>query len=197
MTGTNRAGGASPSSTIRHSNAVVYFKHMLPFLYPSRGRDELAFLPAALEIIDTPASPVGRGTALAIVGAAVFALVWALLGKVDIVVTAQGRIEPIGDSKTIQPFQIGVVQSILVEDNQKVFAGQPLIVLDPTISQANVSQSAYSLLQARLDESRLSALRTSILNGEVPALVNVPADASPIQIESTQAAMQSQYYKLL
>jgi hemolysin D len=54
-----------------------------------RGKDELAFLPAALEIIETPASPAGRVTAMTIVGAAIFAIAWASIGKVDIVVATQ------------------------------------------------------------------------------------------------------------
>src|ERR1700742_2028305 len=47
---------------------------------PRRHRAEREFLPAALEIIDTPPSPVGRAVGLGIIAMAVFALVWACIG---------------------------------------------------------------------------------------------------------------------
>ena len=56
-----------------------------------RGGDELAFLPAALEIIETPASPLGRSVAWTIIAFFVVALVWACIGHIDIIATAQGR----------------------------------------------------------------------------------------------------------
>jgi hypothetical protein len=67
-----------------------------------RGKDERAFLPAALEIIETPASPVGRAIGFLIVAAAVTAATWASLSKIDIITTAPGRIVPIGRSKIIR-----------------------------------------------------------------------------------------------
>ena len=44
-----------------------------PFPVSKRGQDEREFLPAALEILDTPASPAGRYAALTIVAAAAIA----------------------------------------------------------------------------------------------------------------------------
>jgi len=158
-----------------------------------RGRDELSFLPAALEIIETPASPAGRSISMTIVAAGLFAIVWASIGKVDMVVTSQGRIEPVGNSKTVQPLQVGVVQAILVQDNQQVTAGQPLIVLDPTDARADATRASYDLLQARLDQSRLAGLRAAMVSGRPPQLANPPADASQDQVAATAAAMQSQY----
>jgi hemolysin D len=42
-----------------------------------RDRDELAFLPAALEIVETPPSPIGRAIGATLVGLFVLALAWA------------------------------------------------------------------------------------------------------------------------
>jgi hemolysin D len=66
--------------------------------------DELAFLPAALEIVETPPSPVGRAIAIAIAAVFTVALAWASIGTVDIVAVAPGKIIPSGRTKTIQPF---------------------------------------------------------------------------------------------
>ena len=48
-------------------------------------RHDLAFLPAALEIVESPPSPVGRAITATIITIFVLALGWALFGKVDIV----------------------------------------------------------------------------------------------------------------
>jgi hemolysin D len=48
-----------------------------PAARPKRNRHELEFLPAALEIVETPPSPAGRATALALAAFLVTALAWA------------------------------------------------------------------------------------------------------------------------
>ena len=57
----------------------------------ARRRDEIAFLPAALEIVETPPSPTGRMIAATIILLFCAALAWAAWGKIDIVATATGR----------------------------------------------------------------------------------------------------------
>src|SRR5262245_36877582 len=72
--------------------------------------DELAYLPAALEIMETPPSPAGRKVAAAIVLLFCAALVWAWWATIDIVASATGKIVPSGRSKMIQPFETSVVR---------------------------------------------------------------------------------------
>jgi hemolysin D len=91
-----------------------------------KERDELAFLPAALEIIESPPSPIGRAIALLIMLFFCLALAWASLGSVDIVASAPGKIIPSGRTKVVQPFETGVVRAIHVRDGQMVQAGDAL-----------------------------------------------------------------------
>src|SRR5579862_9806366 len=70
---------------------------------PVRDQEEREFLPAALEIIETPASPLGRAIAATIILFFVIAIVWASIGRVDIIATAPGRVIPAGGTKIIQP----------------------------------------------------------------------------------------------
>lgn len=130
----------------------------LPRRVPRARRDELEFLPAALEIIETPASPVGRGIAATIIAFLVFALAWATIGHVDIIATAPGRIIPTGRTKLIQPFETGVVRAIHVADGEAVVAGDVLVEIDPTANQADETRLRRDLLQDQLDVVRLSAL---------------------------------------
>jgi hemolysin D len=122
-----------------------------------RTRAELAFLPAALEIAETPPSPAGRAILWAVAGAFAFALAWACLGKVDMVAVAPGKIIPTGRIKTIQPFETGVVRTIHVQDGQKVKADDPLIDLDPALNSAELKHQKADLLAAELDIARLKA----------------------------------------
>src|SRR6186713_429999 len=85
-----------------------------------RRGEELAFLPAALEIVETPPSPIGRSIGATIILLFVLALVWACLGEIDIVASAQGKIVPTGRIKVIQPLEIAVVRAIHVRDGQSV-----------------------------------------------------------------------------
>jgi hemolysin D len=166
-------------------------KQIIPFPRPrdSRQKDELAFLPAALEIVETPASPLGRAVGLIIVVLFSAALAWACIGKVDIIASAHGKIIPSGRTKVIQPFETGVVRAIHVRDGQKVKAGDVLIELDPTMNQAEGGQLRNDLIAARLDIARLEASLAAVadpLAKDVDPLAHFypPSGASPDSIAS-------------
>ena len=119
---------------------------------------ETAFLPAALEILETPPSPLGRILVWALMSFLVIALGWSILGHVDEVAVAPGKLAPRGEVKVIQAPDYGVVRAIHVVDGQEVRKGQPLIVLNPTISHAEAAQARRSLLVAQTDRTRALAL---------------------------------------
>src|SRR5437588_12713012 len=119
-----------------------------------RGRYEVAFLPAALEVVETPPSPVGRAIGATILAFFCLALAWAGLSTVDIVATASGKIVPGGRTKLIQPFETGVVRAIHVHDGQRVKAGEVLIELDPTMSGAELEHMKSDLIAAQHQVAR-------------------------------------------
>ena len=154
-TASKRAEPTSRESAV----AAAAERKLIPFPQrpPERRRDEREFLPAALEIIETPVSPVGR-IMMGIVGLLVLlAISWACIGRLDIVATATGRLVPSGQIKLIQPFKIGVVKKITVADGDHVAAGDVLIELDPTTGTADQDRIARDLMQAELDIARLRA----------------------------------------
>ncbi|QGM96405.1 HlyD family type I secretion periplasmic adaptor subunit [Methylocystis parvus] len=170
--------------------------NIVPF--PRRKRapvaHEIAFLPAALEIVETPPSPIGRAIGATIIGAFCFALIWASLGSVDIIATANGRIVPSGRSKIIQPFETGVVSAIHVRDGQKVQAGDVLIELDPTMTSAERERFRNDLVAAELDVARLRATLSWQDNraAEPRKLLTPPAGASAVQIETQRQFLAAQ-----
>src|ERR1700722_4680073 len=155
-----------------------------------RGEYELAFLPAALEITETPASPAGRAIATTIIAVFCMALVWSCLGTVDIVATAQGKIIPSGRTKLIQPFETGVVRAIHVRDGQSVKAGEVLIELDPTMTGAELGHFKRDLISAQLDAARLRAALAA--KGDPGAELRPPPDAPAALVEMHRRFLVSQ-----
>jgi hemolysin D len=96
----------------------------LPRALTRRDREDVAFLPAALEIMETPPSPLGRAIAVTIAGVFCLALAWACLGWIDIVASGSGKIIPSDRTKVVQPFETGVVRAIHICDGQNVEAAQ-------------------------------------------------------------------------
>lgn len=140
---------------------------------------EREFLPAALEIVETPPSPIGRLGAYCLVGVFTLVIVWSWFGHVDIVAVSKGKIIPTGHTKIVQPFEIGVVRAILVHDGQAVRVGDILIELDPTMNQADLDHQRSDLMAAKIDIARLSAAVKS--ESDPDARFVPPAGASPEQ----------------
>ncbi|MGB8139491.1 MAG: biotin/lipoyl-binding protein, partial [Pseudolabrys sp.] len=148
----------------------------------ARRVEELAFLPAALEIVETPPSPIGRTIGATIILLFCAALVWAWWGTIDIVAAATGKIVPSGRTKVIQPFETGVVRSIRVQDGQAVKAGDVLIELDPTVNAAERDHLRNDLLAEQLNIARL---RAALVAGDDPvADFTPPADSNPALVSA-------------
>lgn len=120
--------------------------------------DSHEFLPIISEIEEEPLNPLGRTTFWIIVTLIFFTALWLYFGKVDIVVTARGKVIPDGEIKIIQPLETGVVKNILVNEGQFVKKGQTLIEIDTSTTQPQLLS-----LQANLDYINTERKR---LNGE-------------------------------
>ncbi len=144
---------------------------------PQRSADELAFLPAHLELIETPVSPLPRWTMRIIVALFCVAALWACLGRLDIVAVAPGKTVAGSRTKIVQPAETAVVRRILVRDGQAVKRGQLLIELDATAASADFEKAGEELINARLAALRLKALSAAIESGRSPVLE--PGDGLP------------------
>src|SRR5712672_4644920 len=175
------ASGALP---IKRTEIVVPFRRI------NDRREELAFLPAALEIVETPPSPIGRVIVATIVVLFCVALVWSWWGTIDIVASATGKIVPSIRVKVIQPFETGVVRAIRVQDGQVVRAGDVLIELDPTVNAAERDHLRNDLLAEQLNIARL---RAALAGGDDPlADFTPPADADPALISTQRQLLLNQ-----
>jgi hemolysin D len=167
----------------------------LPNWPDQKRQHELEFLPAALEIVETPASPIGR----AIIGLlALFFMIavgWAWVGEIDIISTATGKIVPTGRVKVIQPFETGVVRAIHVHDGDSVTKGDVLVELDPTINAAESGRFREELLASELQVARLRALLGNAANLVDGFVAPDGASQAQIALQGTLLINQSQEIK--
>lgn len=164
---------------------------------PVRLSHEVQFLPAALSLQEQPVNPLARYIKWSIMAFSALALIWACVGEIDVVATAQGKIVPSGKSKVIQPSEVAVVKAIHVYDGQQVKAGDLLVELDASQTGADVERLKSDLLAARVDSVRAGALLESISSRQEPKLVAQDlSGASDIQVRSAEQWLRGQYLEL-
>ncbi len=161
--------------------------HRAELAGPKRLADEVAFLPAALSLQETPVHPAPRRLAWGLMILFVLALLWSILGKVDIVAVAPGRIIVSERTKVIQPLEASVVKAVLVKDGDRVQLGQVLVELDPTMANADKASVQELLASAVSEELRSAALLQALTNGQAPRLASTKLDGA------TQAQLQSEW----
>ena len=118
---------------------------------------ETEFLPAILEVTETPPSPTGRFVMWTILALIVVALIWSFLGHINEVAVAAGKVIPSGQIKTIQVKNKGIIKEINVEEGQLVQEGDVLVVLDPTTTSADYDSLKKRAAYYKLDIQRLTA----------------------------------------
>lgn len=155
---------------------------------PPRLKHEVAFLPAHLELAEAPAHPVPKWTmrVLAVLSILVFAI--AVFGRLDIVITAKGRLVPTARVKVIQPAITGVVRTIAVRDGQRVKQGDLLLELDPTQAEADADKARTARLDAALAAARAEAVIAAISTGATPQVSAPDGVAADRKLEAQQLA---------
>ena len=162
----------------------------------ARNVSELEFLPAALELQETPPSPVGRFTLWAVMAMITLAFIWSIVGRIEIVAVAPGKIIPSGQVKVIQAGNIGRVKAIHVSDGDAVRAGQSLIELDSTLAEADRQRLESDWVASSLELARWRAysawLETGIAGPVTAAAVNVTAigGGAKLTVPDTSVALQ-------
>jgi len=150
-----------------------------------RHSHELAFLPANLELVETPTHPAPKWTMRIIVVLALLIVLVSLFGQLDIVAVTKGKLIPDERVKVIQPAITGVVRRILVRDGQRVTAGQLLMELDLTQAAADTDKARSAKIQAALSAERSRTLLKAQGSGQAPVMAAVDG-ATPAQQQEAQ-----------
>ena len=101
--------------------------------------------------------------ALATFGAVM--ILWSVLFEIDIVSNAEGQIIPLGEVKTIQHLEGGIIDKILVKESELVEEGQPLVILAATASEVEVDE-----VKVQIDAQIIKSIRieSEINNFDIP-----------------------------
>lgn len=153
---------------------------------------EAQFLPAVLAVQETPVPAAPRVLIWLLVSFAAIAVLWAVLGKIDIVAVASGKIVPSGYTKVVQPLSAAVVKAIHVRDGQAVKAGDLLVELDAATETADIEHARAELEAARLQAARASALLDAMAHGVAPVLPRLP-QVSAERLGEAARMLQGQY----
>ncbi|MFS4581504.1 HlyD family type I secretion periplasmic adaptor subunit [Phaeobacter sp. C3_T13_0] len=150
---------------------------------------ELEFLPEYLEILERPPSSVARGFSLGVVLLCIAVVVWSVLGRIDIIATASGRLIVDDRSKVVQAPERGEVSLISVRDGQTVTAGDVLIELNPTSAAAEGDRLRRQLQATLLEVARLEAL----LQSDPLASFAVPDGVAAELAQTAQKRLQAEF----
>jgi hemolysin D len=120
--------------------------------------DSHEFKPIMAEIEEEPVNPLGGIAFWIVIAAMVFLVLWMCFGKVDVVVSARGTVIPEGDIKILQPLDTGIVSAILCREGDFVKKKQPLIEIDPSITEPELESKQKNLQYLDLEKKRIGSM---------------------------------------
>lgn len=132
-------------------------------LFSAEEQDVLEFAPALLRSQAIPPHPMSQAVLRVVMLMLAALLLWAMLGKLDIVAVAEGKLVPQTYLKIVQPSESGIVQEILVHEGETVHAGQVLMRMDTLISEADGKS-----LEAELQRKQMTLRRIDAQLSHVP-----------------------------
>jgi membrane fusion protein, hemolysin D len=155
----------------RYRDTIVYhWRNRQAEIGKQYSKCEAEFLPASLALIERPLSPTARFTGLLLVLLVFIAIGWAVLSRVDIVVTATGKVIPSSRTKTIASVDVASVRAIFVVEGQSVRSGDVLVELNAGVFEADERKAEGDVSAARLEVARSNALIAAIDSRRPPTL---------------------------
>jgi len=121
-------------------------------------KDHHDFRPILAEIEERPPNPLGTYFLWTIIALMIAVLLGLYLVKVDVVVTARGKIIPFGDVKVLQPLETGIITGIHVKEGDFVKEGEILMEIDPSVDTADLEGKSRNLQFSRLAMARVDAV---------------------------------------
>jgi HlyD family secretion protein len=127
--------------------------------------EALDFSPAILRLQRQPPSPLPRAVLWLLLGLLSGLLLWSVLGRLDIIAVAPGRLVPSSYVKVVQPADAGIIKEILVREGDLVKKDEILVRMDASLSEADSKQVQTQLQTAAMQLRRIDAE----LGGHAPA----------------------------
>lgn len=119
--------------------------------------DHLAFHPPLIRLQQLAPSPIGRRVLWCLLALLVFLILWASVGRLDIVAVAEGKLVPSDHLKIVQPSEAGIVSDILVREGQTVQKDQVLMRMDALTTEVDLNALTTERWRKQLALRRLDA----------------------------------------
>lgn len=126
-------------------------------LKTKRFSTDREFLPSVLEVLETPPSPIKIQLMYTLCLLVVVAFIWSLVGRIDVIAVAPGKIQPQGNVKVVESMLPGKVTAILAQNGDLVREGQVVVRFDPTESEARYTDNVDSVASLRAEIARRQA----------------------------------------
>src|ERR1700682_3154484 len=139
MTRSERAGakaspdGVAPARTVERRRGLFRTASRRPPVVTEFQSD-------AIEVENRTPPRIARATLYCVVTLILTAIGWAAGSQVDMIVTAQGKLNTTRPNLVVQPLETSVIREIHVRAGDRVNGGELLATLDPTFSQADLDQ---------------------------------------------------------
>jgi len=165
---------------------------------PGANLGDREFLAPALEILETPPSPVHVAFLWIICAFVVAALAWAYFGRIDIVAAAQGKLQPTGRVKVVEPMETGRVENIRVANGSLVRAGDILVELDRSTAEAEVAGARAELAstQAEILRREAALVAAEAYRVDSPPKIDWPDDVAPTLRERELRVLAADFAQL-
>lgn len=174
------------------STFAFYWKRRQQLSGPALRAHEAEFLPSALSLQEKPVSPAGRWVARILILLILALITWSIVGKMDIIVNATGKIIPSAYTKSIAAVEVGSVRAIYVQEGQHVNAGERLLELDASMPDAERDRALTENSEARLQMARAQALIRALDGDQPPVLPPLPG-ITPEQWQQARQHLEGQY----
>lgn len=163
--------------------------------------DHHAFHPPLIRLQQSAPHPQERRVLWALLALLAFLLIWALVGRLDIVAVADGKLVPASYLKIVQPSEAGIVKEILVREGAMVRSGQVLMRMDALITDADLDAITTEHVRKRLQLARIDAELTGKpfqLDAQAPAaLVRETGAQSQANRDALAAALAEERSRLV
>ena len=191
--------------SIKHRLTAQWFlirHYCKTFAYFWKNRDQLGgnlfteeeaeYLPSTLSLQEKPVSRASRVAAGVLIALVAALFIWAIFGRMDIIVNASGEIIPSGRTKTIASVEVASVKALYVREGQTVRKGDVLIELDPTAAAADQDKAVHNTEMAALQIARSDAMIAAIDSLKPPRLSAVPG-VSNEKLREAQQHLDGQF----
>jgi membrane fusion protein, hemolysin D len=154
------------------------------------------FLPALLQLQEEAPSPLPRLVLWLVLGLVSALAAWACIGKLDVVAVAEGRLVPRSQLRIVQPAEGGVMRELLVNEGERVRAGQVLARMDMRSTEADAATTANEIalrqLQLRRIDAELGTARFAPQEGEAMRLYAQVDAQREARVQAHEAALAEQ-----